>query len=135
MPIGARVVKSSVPSIHVNPNFTFGGVGATAGVKSNRPFNRLYQGVKGLGSQATQTVKGEVPLTTMFRTGDARRQMEASGMGADYQWGEKSLSWKKIGATAAGGYVGVDSVHRMATGGGFTRNAEGQRDIVGIPII
>lgn len=113
------------------------GAGATASahLKSNQPLNRAFEGVKNAGIQTKQAYRGEVPMTTAFRKGDAIADMRNSGQGQDYQWGDKSLSWKKIGAAAAGGYVGIDSVHRMGSGGGVTRNAEGQRDIVGIPII
>lgn len=104
-------------------------------VNANKPINRIFQGIKNAGIQTKQAYNGDVPLTTMFRNGEAIKDMRASGRGAKHEWGEGSLSWKKIGATAGAGYVGIDSVHRMGSGGGFTRNAEGQRDIVGIPII
>lgn len=118
-------------------------VGATAGaaestkmrIKANEPLNRVFQGVKNAGTQTKQAYRGQVPLTTPLRKGDAIASMRASKQGAEYEWGDGSLSWKKVGLAAAGGYAAIDSVNRMESGGSVTRNAEGQRDIVGIPII
>lgn len=112
------------------------GVGdAAKKIKSNRPINRAFTGVKNAGGQVKEAYNGDVPLTTPFRKSDHIEKMRDSGKGSDYEWGDKSLSWKKIGAATAGAYVAGDTAYRGISGGSLYRNNDGQRDIVGIPII
>ena len=90
-----------------------------------------FRGVQDIKMTAT----GEAPLSTFFRTRESRDAMIASGEGSSYQFAKGSTSWKRVGATAAAGYVGIDAVDRMSSGGSLTRNETGRSDLVGIPIL
>lgn len=51
-----------------------------------------------------------------------------------YGTGTKADKWKKAGYTA-GAYVGANAAGRALTGGGTTYNADGERDIMGVPFV
>lgn len=87
------------------------------------------------GQDIKMTARGEAPLSTFFRDRESRDAMIASGKGSSYQFAKGSTSWKRVGATAAAGYVGIDAVDRMSSGGSLTRNETGRSDLVGIPIL
>lgn len=81
------------------------------------------------------TAKGEAPLSTFFRNRESRDAMIESGKGSSYEFAKGSTSWRRVGATAAAGYAGIDAVDRMSSGGSLTRNETGKSDLVGIPIL
>ena len=81
------------------------------------------------------TAQGDAPLSTFFRNREARDAMIASGEGSAHKWAKGSTSWKRVGATVGAGYVGIDTVDRMSSGGSLTRNETGKTDLMGIPIL
>lgn len=81
------------------------------------------------------TAKGDAPLSTFFRNRESRDAMIESGKGSSYEFAKGSTSWKRVGATAAAGYAGIDTIDRMGSGGSLTRNETGRFDMMGIPIL
>lgn len=90
-----------------------------------------WRGVEDIKNTAT----GQAPMSTFFRTREARDAMMASGQGKDYQWAKGTTSWGRVAGTAAAGYAGMDTIDRMGSGGSITRNETGRFDMMGIPIL
>lgn len=90
-----------------------------------------WRGVEDIKNTAT----GQAPMSTFFRTREARDAMMASGQGKDYQWAKGTTSWGRVAGTIGAGYAGIDTIDRMGSGGSITRNETGRFDMMGIPIL
>ncbi|SFJ62540.1 hypothetical protein SAMN02799624_05229 [Paenibacillus sp. UNC496MF] len=94
---------------------------------------------KSLYADAKSTWRTEAPLTTMLRKAPDRALAEdwyrKNGTMSGFKWKPGSISMGRSAALGLGGYAVADTVSRIGGGGGISRNAQGQRDLVGVPLI
>jgi hypothetical protein len=118
----------------------------------NKAFNAI-RGIAGHVKQLASDVSYSATNlnTYAFRNAEARKAFDAKhgpkydygthqttprkAVPNNYQWAPGSMSWGRIGATAGIGYAGLDAGYRALSGGSLYRNSDGERDLVGIPLV
>jgi hypothetical protein len=101
--------------------------------------------VVGMARDLKASAKMQTPLFHAFANDAAKKRFAESKLdlwanGGDWRnyagfYGWRDMNKAKVFGALGAGYAVADSIGRLATGGTLTRNADGNRDIVGIPLI
>lgn len=119
---------------------------ATANTQSKSRATSIADELKGLGPDDAKRSGLEKQLTSlkerttrmdgMLETGTFQREANMKEYASEYFGDELYGGFRTKAAIGAGVGIGVGAVGlRYATGGNLTRNGNGDRDIVGIPLI
>lgn len=108
--------------------------------------NTAFQAIRGMATHHAKkvyndiygSVTGATPLSYAFRhTKDQAMYDNAvrNGTANQFKWSEGSLSYKKMGAIGLAGYGVANTGYRLLSGGSLYRDNEGNRNLIGLPLV
>lgn len=122
-------------------------------IKSNIAINKIKTGMRGvvdrrIMAQDAGGIRSKLGYTGNYISGNIKNKAGkeiaiSTGKGISnsdriasiYMNKDGSVNKTMVAGTIAGGYLGVSSAARIASGGGLYRDSDGNTDVIGVPFI